>query len=429
MKTPGGARVTDDRLWTLHPILHRLRRLHFGLGILLIAMSVEVSIGRMTVAVALAVAMLVAFSLSWMTTYLPEARWVWVVTSLLPVLSLGALLAAILSIWMPGSGLRLEELHTMTFGVALILGLAALLSLFAGPLSVGALVFATFIGVTMGAAAGLFVDAVLGTDILRSAGVGWVSVATLLFLATLLVVALVLTLVGRIAEEHGATRPLPREFGRWRRMVLRRIELETRILFYAAAFLGLAVFLAVGFIAYRHGLQLRDTEGAALFAFWGTLVAGLEVGALPPFPQGARGVLDLLCGLANGLFRVQEYPKRVGRWQGRGGPSPSGGDPLGRGLVLAEVVSPARTAGLWPTVSTGPGSCHPGPADRIRPGRTLSGFFDHRGRLAPNQVEDRLHHLRISARDPLSTDVSQRGHPKSGRRCSRAVSGMDQPLA
>lgn len=283
---PGGARVTDDRLWTVHPILHRLRRLHFGLGILFIAMSVEVWIGRMTVAVALAVAMLVAFSLSWMTTYLPEARWVWVVTSLMPVLSLGALLAAILSIWMPGSGLYLEELHTMTFGVALILGLAALLSLFAGPLSVGALVFATFIGVTMGAAAGLFVDAVLGTDILRSAGVGWVSVATLLFLATLLVVALVLTLVGRVAEEHGATRPLPREFGRWRRMVLRRVELETRILFYAAAFLGLAVFIAVGFVAYRHGLQLRDTEGAALFAFWGTLVAGLDVGALPPFPQG-----------------------------------------------------------------------------------------------------------------------------------------------
>ncbi len=283
---PGGARVTDDRLWKLHPILHRLRRLHFGLGILFIAMSIGVSIGRVTVAIALAVAMLVAFSLSWMTTYFPEARWVWVATSLLPILSLVALLTAMLFIWMPGSGVHLEELHTMTFGVALILGLAALLSLFAGPLSVGALVFATFIGVTMGAAAGLFVDAVLGTDILRNAGVGWVSVVTLFFLAALLVVTLVLAFVGRVAEEHGGTRPLPREFARWRRMVLRRIELEARILFCAAAFLGLAVFLAVGFIAYRHGLQLRDTEGATLLAFWGTLVAGLEVGALPPFPQG-----------------------------------------------------------------------------------------------------------------------------------------------
>ncbi len=262
---PGGAPITDPRLWTVHPMLHRLRRMHLGVGMGLIAIYVALVGQAISISTALIV-LLVAIGLcGFLTTYLPKSGFTWALTMTLPYLSLLALAYVLGIVWATNPTFDLALTHDLTLGVALILGIFSLLSFFAGPLSVGALVLGTFVGATFGATAGLALEQLLGIDELLAAGVGWVAVAMLAFLLFLLLVAIWRATKGHTEAKQGATSPLPdltlgqalrqlvpflksKDAGRkamtaryWL-MVGRRVELDARYIFYGAAVFGVASF-------------------------------------------------------------------------------------------------------------------------------------------------------------------------------------------
>ncbi|HEU4320999.1 MAG TPA: hypothetical protein VFS66_13080 [Acidimicrobiia bacterium] len=307
---PAGAAITDARLWTVHPILHRLRRLHLGMGLLTLAATIYVVIGTFEIWWALAGLGVVGFIWAWITTHRPEEKWVWIVTGWTPALSWAAFLASVAAIWMTSpTEWNLDAVHAMTFGVAAILGVFVALSLFAGPLSVGALVLATFFGGVLGTTIGLLVDKALKTDVLIDHGVGWVAVAMLVMILWLGLVAAVLAFRGHPEAELGATTPLPDDLRTKILVIIRRVVLEARVLFYGAAAFGLGAFVYVMVTVYLHGQELVGSSAG----FWDTFNAGLEPGALDQFPIWLINLGITVGLLGPGYFAVRSV---VRGWRG-----------------------------------------------------------------------------------------------------------------
>ena len=345
---PAGAPITDPRLWAIHPMLHRLRRLHFGVGMSVISLSLFIWVGSIGTPFALLVllALIAGFTIG--TTYFPgsskasKSSTMWRLTSLFPLVSLGILLASVITAlatspeqWTDAS------LHEMTFGISGILGLFGFLSLAAGLLTLGALVLATLFGGVLGTSIGLIVDTVLGTKILIDQGVGWSAVAMLGMLVWLLAWVIGLALVAGHAEpEKGATKPLPMSWlgivvrltiGFWNSLlrtirgdpkppseqglvkkfalvVSRRVELQARMLFVASAFYGVFAFISVGILIWNHGSEVIDEEGTVVSGFSGvltTIANGLSPEALNSFDTGLVNLAITIAVLGPGYFALR----------------------------------------------------------------------------------------------------------------------------
>jgi hypothetical protein len=309
---PAGASISDPRLWTVHPMLHRLRRLHLGFGFLTLGATFLVVGADIPIGVVMAALLLTAFILSWATTKRAEDDWVWAISAWAPtggliiyLIAVGWLLA---SPWEPD---RFELVHSLTFGVAGVIGVFVALTLLSGPLSAGALVLATFFGAILGTTAGLLIDRALQTNELIDQGVGWVAVAMLALILWLAVVAVVLAFFGREADAEGATAPWEGRWGDRGLILVRRVVLEARVLFYAALLFGLASFGHVLVEVWTYGRQIAG-EDADMFE---TLIAGMDPAALPQFPVSWI-TLGITIGLLGpGYFAVRSVVKG---W--RGGP-------------------------------------------------------------------------------------------------------------
>jgi hypothetical protein len=309
---PAGARIVDPRLWTVHPMLHRLRRIHLGMGFLTIGAITYVITGQVPLFIALAALIVAPFLWSWATTHRAEERWAWVLTSWTPTITLVIFLSSVGSPWITDPGdWHVDAVHGLTFGIAGILGVFVALSLVAGPLSAGALVLATFFGGVLGTTIGLLIDKALHTDVLIDQGVGWVAVAMLAMIVWLALVAVVLSLFGHEEPERGSTSSLPAGLAAKALVLVRRVVLEARILFYASALFGLASFGYVMASVWEHGRQ----QVAGSPGVWDTLLAGLEPEALDQFPIWLINLGITIGLLGPGYFAVRSM---VRGW--RGGP-------------------------------------------------------------------------------------------------------------
>ena len=349
---PAGAPITDPRLWAIHPMLHRLRRLHFGLGMSVISLSLFIWVGSSGTPFALLVlfGLIAGFSIG--TTYFPgsskasKSSTLWRLTSLFPLVSLGILLAAVITALATSPQQWPDaNLHEMTFGISGILGLFGFLSLAAGPLALGALVLATLFGGVLGTSIGLIVDTVLGTKILIDQGVGWSAVAMLGMLIWLLLWVVGLAIAaGHPEPEKGATKPLPlgwfgvvgrfatgfwnsllrtsrgdpkppSEEGLVRKFALivgRRVTLEARMLFVASAIYGVAAFIDVAILVWRHGRRVLAADGTVVAGFSGMLTTigkGLNPEALDRFDPGLVNLAITIAVLGPGYFALRSLRK------------------------------------------------------------------------------------------------------------------------
>lgn len=305
---PAGAGVGDPRLWGVHPMLHRLRRLHLGLGFLtlgLVTMVITQTVSRLVALVVLAV---VALLMSAMTTHRPKCRWTWLFTSWTPLAGLAVFVGSVVGVATTDPNTwQLESVHSLTLGVAAVLGVFVALSLLAGPLSAGALVLATFIGAVLGTTVAVVVDRVLGVNEVAALGVGWVAVAMLILVVLLIFAALLSALTGHREPEYGATRPLP-ECAKLLGLV-RRAVLEARVLFYVAAAFGLATFVYGLVRVWDHGKGTAE-EGAG---FREVLRTGIDPAAFDQFPPGLTEFAIWLVILVPGLFALRSITRG---WKG-----------------------------------------------------------------------------------------------------------------
>jgi hypothetical protein len=220
-----------------------------------------------SLSMAIVIGLVVAVT-SGLTTYAPEHKWVWRFTAGLPLFSLAYLTAALAWGVSVGISWSIPELHSLTFAVAVLLGVTATVGIAAGPLSVGAMVIATFVGATMGTAVGLTVDAILGTDELLANGAGWVAVSAALFVLGLVLVCVVLALRAKTELEEGQRSHLGS--GTRIQKLTRRVTLGARVIFVAAGVLGLGFFAFGVVIVLRNGLDPRalgwNTSGWIVWA-------------------------------------------------------------------------------------------------------------------------------------------------------------------
>ena len=313
-RDPGGALVTDDRLWTVHTMLHRLRRLHLAGGLAVISVGLFGWTGRLSIGAGLII-LLALFAVSgWLVTYFAETSTSWWFGVLAPHTSITFLILSIVSIWTSDTtSWQPEVSHGLTFGVSILLAVFALGALAAGPLSLGALVLATFSGVVLGASIGLIIDNALGTNELIGEGVGWVAVAMLALIGWLLAVAATIALFGNEQDEDGATSPLPDDAHPKRLVLLRRVVLEARILFYAAAVFGLGAAVYVVLAIWRYG------AGTGATGIIDTFSAGLDPAALGTFPRFLVQIAVTLTILVPGFFAIRSIRKGwISEERGRG---------------------------------------------------------------------------------------------------------------
>ena len=191
---PGRARLTDEVMWSPHSILHRLRRVHFAAGQLLVALALARSIHQpLLEAMAVAGLALCIGTIAW-TSYAPKTRPLLHITAWLPLVAEVIALSAVATFALAGVEADIDALHRTTFHVAIAVGITAGLSALAGIPSVGALTLATFIGGAFGVGAGLIVEDLLDVSGgLELNGGAWVAPAALIFVLLLLLLGVVLT--------------------------------------------------------------------------------------------------------------------------------------------------------------------------------------------------------------------------------------------
>ncbi len=289
---PAAAKVTDSEMWEVHSIVHRLRRIHFAAGQLVIALILaRLSLSDPMKAVAIAglgvvVILLIA------TTYAPTNRTVLTSTAWITLIAEVVAIGAVIIFYVSSAGIDLDSIHRTTFHIAIALGVSAGLAISAGIPPVGALTFATFLGGAFGVGAGLIAEDILSVpENLISQGGAWVAPASLVFVLFVLTLGMALAFVGEpeLAEDGLVNRALT------------RLTKQSRILLAGAAAFGLlagAKAIYDGCITTTGMCQpdaLTDLPGAD------TLVAGLLVavllmaaaliGRFKPFPAGVAVVL------------------------------------------------------------------------------------------------------------------------------------------
>jgi hypothetical protein len=244
---PVDAVITDPRMWRPNSILGRLRRLHLAIGYGIVALEVaiwtETAWAVSVIALFLASIVLVTI----LTSFAPTNRAVLTATAVAP--SVGVLLwvAALVTIFTGSVGAEVISPHVVNFVTALVMGVFALLSVSAGLVSVGALVFATFFGAVLGLAIGIVIESILGLNepdtpgILEQNGAAWVAIAMLGFLWWLAVTAIFLS--WRITEHTAKEGALA---------LLRRVVLQAPLLFKSAAIYGIVAGSLAAFLGWRY---------------------------------------------------------------------------------------------------------------------------------------------------------------------------------
>jgi hypothetical protein len=227
---PAEAQVTEPAMWTAHPIVHRLRRVHYAAGqfvvCLILAGIVDsgplrwVSIAGFASAVLLIV----------LTTTAASNRFVLVSTAWITTAALGLALAAVAVFVLSDSTPDIDAVHRSTLHIAIALGTTAALSVFAGIPGIGSLTIATFLGGAFGVGAGLIAEDMLSVgDNLVANGGAWVLPASLVFLLLIVLVAVCLTFAR--TPDLGRGQPVG--------IFLTRITLRSKTILTAAAFFGL----------------------------------------------------------------------------------------------------------------------------------------------------------------------------------------------
>lgn len=309
---PAGTIITNPEIWETHAILHRLRRLHLAIGMTVIAMSaalwadnppfVLVAIGLFSILVVLTFA----------TTFSPKNWLVLWVSAVSPILSLILVTLSVVMIY-PSQieQWRVDDLHTLTFGMAVVLGTFAMLSIFGGGLlTVGSLVIATQLGAVLGIAVGLITESVLGLKpVLIPHGAGWVAVAMLFLLGILAIVALILTAI-----------PNPRSSDKQGFGLLRKIVLRGHWLFYAAGAFGITAGVVALWESVAASVRRAQAAGLSDFMsleFGKQLFAGFTPDALgQPRAKGLVEMAAVTVGIVVVLLAWWRICAAFGLWWG-----------------------------------------------------------------------------------------------------------------
>ena len=210
---PSSRAVTDSRLWDVHPILHRLRRIHFGFGFLMLAYATAVAsdtgweipgVGLLDIPT-LGVLVFIVFSVGVLVATGmrkgPAPRWLRVATALQPWIGVTLLIGSLAMIAFTGVEVS-QSGHWphLRDTSAVLLGLAAIsLSLvwaLAGRISAAALTLGAFFGLVMGAGAVFGLEGWIERDV-DILGLAWLAAGVLIWMLTALVVVLII-LTGRI---------------------------------------------------------------------------------------------------------------------------------------------------------------------------------------------------------------------------------------
>jgi len=287
---PGDGLISDRALWQEHALLHRLRRIHLGSGFAVVALSLAVGSQSWWLGAFAAIPILLGFALIALTAFKSRSSWAIRTTALFPILGLGFLVGT--------AGVSLSEIagqlptkahwtgvHELTFVVALALGLTAfgtwLSQVFGawrerrfqavrrGWVSLGALTVATLLGSSLGMAAVLWAESWLGVDEITTFGVGWVAVAMLLLLVSVLGAIGVVILWGHYfpgKDTPCKDYPLEEAATNGTRVALiRRITRRASWLFNTASLYGVVAAITAGVVAWapERSFPLSPTELSA----------------------------------------------------------------------------------------------------------------------------------------------------------------------
>lgn len=255
-----GAMLLSAAMWALHPVIHRLRRLHLSAGALVLSLVVGSGIGNDLVVRGAVTGLALTVLLILTTTWTPESFFFALLpTAFLPLLTVGWLG---LTAWAvlradPGGGLAAAD--EVTFGLALILLVVALFALFgewvkAGPgtgwVSLGALAIALLVGASLGLTGGLLVEDFLApAPGLRTfeRGGAW----TALVMTGLALLLLVMAGVMAILPLDGGTNAPPT--GVPAKSRLGRVISRSRTLLIAAGVYGVLAGVTTGLTACATG--------------------------------------------------------------------------------------------------------------------------------------------------------------------------------
>jgi hypothetical protein len=286
---PGDQPISDPGLWQEHALLHRLRRIHLGSGFAVIALTLAVGSQSWWLGLIAGVPILMGFALVAMTAIRPRSVWVKRITAQFPIIGLSFLVVTgVLSLSEVLGELPADPhwtgIHELTFGVALLLGFAALGTWLSqvfgawpnrrlhavrtGWVAMGALTIATLLGSSLGMAAVLVAESWLGVDEITSNGVGWVAVAMLLLLISVLGATGVVILKGHyLPQDHAPCRDYPLKeapTNGTRFALVRRITRRASWIFTTASVYGMAAGITAVIDARVPGtMTLSPTELSA----------------------------------------------------------------------------------------------------------------------------------------------------------------------
>jgi hypothetical protein len=247
---PAGATLADPVVWRPHAILHRLRRLHFAAGILVIAMTAARGSGRLPLEWVLIGLSAILIALTVATTYVPKAKWVRYATAWAPGIAIATAGWSLVVLWFstfPASN-HWTGVPETTFHIALVMFAATAFILFAGLASLGAFAIGAQLGGAFGLAMAYVAEQTIGVNEVALQGASWTAVA-MLFLTVLLVCA-----AAALARPWNGSDLIagkgPDGLGRSRRLMteLRRITVDARLIFRLAAIVAIGIGIGATFL-------------------------------------------------------------------------------------------------------------------------------------------------------------------------------------
>ena len=204
-KDPASSVITDPLVWAPHPIVHRLHRIHFGFGSLVLAYSAAaasdsgweipgVSLFDLPTGIVL-VALLASLSVLVTTGWNPRPAGLQLrrLTAWQPTIGLVLLIGA--AALLAGFGVESGSGHwphlhdTSSMLVALGLSTLVLISVTAGRFSAGGSTFAALFGLILGAGVTLAASKLTKSGSFEGGGMSWLSVGVLIWLLVVVVVA------------------------------------------------------------------------------------------------------------------------------------------------------------------------------------------------------------------------------------------------
>lgn len=254
---PAGATLDDPVVWQRHAIVHRLRRLHLGAGMLVVSLMAARAIGNALMEwVILAVFGLIVIVLI-TTTFTPKARWgVWA-TAGVPLLTLFLLAVTLVVLWsgpFPASP-HWTKTYETSFHIAIFMFAGAALIPLSSIASLGAFAIGAQLGGAYGIAAAVVFENAIGVDEVSGQGAGWTAVAMLLLTLLLVGVAAGLARPWNGQGLEAAADEVPRRTRKRRIMtLLRRLTVDSRWVFRVAALFG----VTAGVVAVLGGCRVES---------------------------------------------------------------------------------------------------------------------------------------------------------------------------